>query len=148
MYRVERVDSIITGDTSPVPAFYIVPDEKLLKYITGRTEPIAIRIENTSSPYDSLVTYSTLLPSAIVGGYRPNFQEETGMWAFLPQLRWMGYPQQSGQIVVLDFEQEKDTSVSDSIDELYDTISQPIKKINWAHYVALGLIFGGLVYLK
>jgi hypothetical protein len=63
---------------------------------------IPIRIYDSSNTYENKVCYGALIPSAVTGGFRPNYQQQTGYWAIVPQIPWNGYPDKLGRFVVLE----------------------------------------------
>lgn len=113
-YNILRWDGIISsGNSNPHPCLYIKPDQNLLDLL-NKTSQILIQIKDTNSPYDNKVAYASVSPSQIMGGYRPNFQMETGLLGVIPQLSWQGYPNSLGYIEIHEdfsiYEKEDDLS--------------------------------------
>jgi len=102
-YKIVRWDGIITpSNPSAVPGLYIQPDQALIDLQNERGQ-ISIKIVNTNSAYDQKLAFAIVQPSAITGGFRPNFQDQTDLWVVLPEIVWEGYPRDLGHVEVLDF---------------------------------------------
>jgi len=101
-YKIERINAILEGGSiDTVPAFYIHGDEDLLRlfdYYNGR---VPIKIVGTNSGYDNRLSYASLRPSKLTGGYRPNFQQQTQLLCVIPEFAWEGYPPQTGELQIL-----------------------------------------------
>lgn len=109
IYSIKRIDAIQpSGANSAIPAFYVTPDQELFYLLDHYNGRIPIKIRNTNSGYDNLLSYASFQPSAFTGGFRPNFQEETGLGCILPEFPWKGYPPQLGEVEILYFEEDLD----------------------------------------
>ena len=101
-YDIQRWDGIILPTlTVPQPGIYIKPDDELLRLLDTR-DKVAIKITGTASVYDNMLAFAEIRKSEIVGGYRPNFQQQTGLSVVLPAIQWEGYPNRLGQVEILD----------------------------------------------
>jgi hypothetical protein len=101
-YDIVRWDGIIQSSSTPQPGMYIVPDSTLIEFLNNMDQ-VAIKISETNSGYDNMLTYAHVIPSEYAGGYRPNYQAETQSYVVLPQIVWNGYPPNLGKITFLDF---------------------------------------------
>lgn len=124
IYNIARWDAIINDSKSnaPVPGIYVIPDSDLINLCQQKNK-IAIKIVDTQSSYDQKLAYAIVQPSEYTGGYRPNFQYQTGSVVILPDIKWDGYPRQLGSIEVLDFVEEKDNEK-----EMYQSIAIETRK--------------------
>ena len=103
IYSIVEWNAIIFNGHPPVPTLYVHYDDDLLTLYKQRNGLISIRIMGTESGYDNAIYYATIKPSAVVGGYRPNFQKETGLWAIELYTEWNSYPPYRGIVEVLDW---------------------------------------------
>ena len=105
-YPIKRWDSVINhefviqkGDS--LPALYVLPDKELLDLMAENNFRIPVKIIGTVSCYDEKVVMATCKPSAVTAGFRPNFQEQTGLFVIVPELTWSGYPENMGSVRVM-----------------------------------------------
>ena len=102
-YDIHRWDGIILPSmNAPQPGVYIRPDEELFALLSQKNV-LSVRFKNTNSIYENKIAYAEIRPSAVTGGFRPNFQEQTGLVVLLPDLTWEGYPDTLGQVEILGF---------------------------------------------
>ena len=112
-YDIQRWDGIILPTlTVPQPGIYIKPDDDLLRLLDTK-ETVAIKIKGTSSVYDNMLAFANVRKSEIVGGFRPNFQQQTGLFVVLPAIQWEGYPNRLGQVEILDFVEVDSPSITE-----------------------------------
>ena len=115
-YDIQRWDGIILPTlTVPQPGIYIKPDDELFRLLNTR-EKVAIKIKGTASVYDNMLAFAEIRKSELVGGYRPNFQQKTGLSVVLPAIQWEGYPNRLGQVEILDFVEQPVTKSLEQFD--------------------------------
>jgi hypothetical protein len=123
-YPIKRWDSVVNHDFviqygDSLPALYVLPDKELLDLMAENNSRIPVKIINTVSCYDDKVVMATCKPSAITAGFRPNFQEQTGLVVIVPELTWSGYPENMGSVKVM---------LSEKVaSEHYNTIQKTIR---------------------
>lgn len=106
-YKIERIDAIVQhGAINSVPAFYVQGDDDLFQLFNFYKGRAPIKIHGTNSAYDNKLSYASLQPSQFTGGFRPNFQQETGLLCIIPEFAWDGYPPKTGELEILYRPQE------------------------------------------
>jgi hypothetical protein len=111
-YQIIEWNAIISHGSSPCPTVYIKYDNDLKKLWEYNNGHVNIVIKNSNSEYDDNVYYATIKPSAIIGGFRPNFQAVTDLWGIELNTEWNGYPCSKGTIEILEWVKiPKDTVV-------------------------------------
>lgn len=125
-YDIQRWDGIILPSLNvPQPGMYIQPDDELIQLLTDNNHQeriVHIKIKGTDSIYENKLAQAVIRPSALVGGFRPNFQERTGLFVVLPSITWEGYPNRLGQVEILDFVLDSET---DNVYEDFDFTNDP-----------------------
>lgn len=134
---------ILPKNNAPNPVLYVVPNDDLLTLLFN-TQQVNVQITQSNSIYDNIVLRANVDPSSLVGGYRPNFQSETGYIALVLLTQWQGYPQQTGTVKILDMEtQVNNLNPTNHIEENFsDKNSSYVVPIS-LFLVALGI---GLLY--
>ena len=100
-YAIERWDPIIVeGNDFPYPTIYIKPDPEFEKYSTENGGMFMLEIKGTGMDYDVAPSVGVVNPSAFFPLYRPNFFNRTGYWTITLMTNWIGYPEQTGKVVL------------------------------------------------
>ena len=99
-FDIKRWDVISNGKILS-PMVYILPTSSFLQKISPG-DIIAIKIMNTCSPYDNIVTTAIVQPSECTLGYRPNFQYKTQLITLILNTFWISYPNQLGNVFLLE----------------------------------------------
>ena len=100
LYQIHRWDAIIDQtSSSPRPTLYIVPDEPF-NVFCSQQKKLVVTISGTGTLYDNKPIYADAQPSELVGGFRPNFQEDTGFVGILLDTQWQGYPNVMGEVSI------------------------------------------------
>ena len=148
-YPIKRWDSVINhefviqkGDS--LPALYVLPDKELLDLMAENNYRFPVKIIGTVSCYDEKVVMATCKPAAVTAGFRPNFQEQTGLFVIIPELTWSGYPENMGSVKVMLSEK-----VAIENENYYNRIKRAFqKKSRLEHVFLLFFIIAILFVLK
>jgi hypothetical protein len=113
LYKIQRWDGIIDFKVKPKPGLYIIPDDDLIQLCLTNPK-IGIKITETNSGYDNKLAWASVRPSEFTGGFRPNFQDYTGLMVILPELQWEGYPPDLGYVNVLELSLRDEGGIDES----------------------------------
>jgi hypothetical protein len=148
-YPIKRWDSVINHDFviqdgDSLPALYVLPDKDLLESMAENKYRFPVKIIGTVSCYDEKVVMATCKPVAVTAGFRPNFQEQTGLFVIIPELTWSGYPENMGSVKVMLSEK-----VANENENYYNRIKRAFqKKSRLEHVFLLFFIIAILFVLK
>lgn len=93
---IERWDAIYQNGYN-VPAIYIKNNP--FPFLTSQ-DVIVAKVSFTESMYDEMYLLGTIQKSENTGGYRPNFQAETGLYCIPLVIQWSGYPKKMGVVEI------------------------------------------------
>lgn len=102
-YPIHIWNAVLKGKSiQPQIALYIVPDKLFHLIAAAHHGRVPVKImESGVGTYDNNLSYATVQASSITGGYRPNYQLDTGLVCLLPEVKWEGYPPSNGQVQIL-----------------------------------------------
>lgn len=101
-FEILRWDPVIAPQMSAIqPAMTFAPSASILRKYKDDSSRVPVKITDTRTQYDGVLTFASLVPSAVAGGFRPNYQESTGTWVLMTSLQWNGYPLSNGRVSIL-----------------------------------------------
>lgn len=96
-YEIQRWDAVLFGNsTTPSPIIYVKPDKTLLDFSEANNGVLLVKINNSDSIYDGKDIPAVFKKSSEVPNCRPNFFEKTGLYVFVLDSYWYGYPDNLG----------------------------------------------------
>lgn len=94
-FAIKRWSGLITpADIHPQPVVYIQPDINLISFANQNKNILVVKVEGTGLAYDNQVLVGSFMSSENgPHGCRPNFFQETGLYAIVLQSPWFGEPE-------------------------------------------------------
>lgn len=102
-YKIHRWDVVLFGNTTvPTPIIYIKPDKTLIEFAEKNKNVLLVELNIPNSTYNKIVVNGFFAKSSEIPNCRANFFEKTGLYVIVLELKWCGYPNYLGDVVILE----------------------------------------------
>ncbi len=94
-FAIKRWNGLVTpANIYPQPVVYIQPDINLVSFAKENNNTLLLKIEGSGLAYDNQIILGSFMSSDKgPHGCRPNFFQETGLYAIVLQSPWCGEPE-------------------------------------------------------
>jgi hypothetical protein len=137
--NIVQWNAFMVDENTVYPAIFVmVPADQQDRLLEKHVHLVVL---GTDTPYDNQVMEGLIKPSEYILGYRPNFQQQTGLFAIVLNTQFESYPFKNGWVVINDEMKNPFSSASsDFVDELNGLVTDQISGDNLEKNVLIGVI--------
>jgi hypothetical protein len=132
-YKIDRWDPVLLSgkEVYPKPLIYLKADDTLLKFAEENSNALVVKITDTGSIYDGKFMQGVFYNSSTIPNCRPNFFDETNLYAIYLISEWHSYPPSNGSCEIYGLKGGKDSPSTQPNDARVNltTIPKPVASV-------------------